>query len=147
MALFLPDANVLIYALHQSSCHHLACRQWLLDVGARRDHLGLAELVEVALLRIPTLPRLQMVPIKELLGFWRDDLWTYPGTRRLGAGPRHAEIFTRLLEESDLQGNDINDTWLAALAIEHKATLVSTDEGFARFPALLWHNPINEAAM
>ncbi len=112
-----------------------------MDAVALGDQLGLAELVEVALIRIPTLPRLQLVPINELLGFWKDDLWTYPGTRRLSAGSRHAEIFTRLLSAHELQGNDINDAWLAALALEHNATLVSTDEGFARFKGMQWSNP------
>ena len=40
-----------------------------------------------------------------------------------------------------LSGNDLNDAWLAALALEHGAILVSTDEGFARFPGLAWQNP------
>lgn len=31
---------------------------------------------------------------------------------------------------------------LAALAIEHGATLCTTDRDFARFPALTWTNPI-----
>jgi len=41
-----------------------------------------------------------------------------------------------------LSGNDLNDAWLAALAIEHGATLVSTDTGFARYPGLTWQNPV-----
>ena len=31
--------------------------------------------------------------------------------------------------------------WLAALAVEYRATLVSTDQGFDRFPGLDWLNP------
>jgi len=42
-----------------------------------------------------------------------------------------------------LCGNDINDVCLAALTIEHRATLVSTDQGFARYPGLSWINPVN----
>jgi predicted nucleic acid-binding protein len=34
------------------------------------------------------------------------------------------------------------DAVLAALAIEHGATLCTTDRDFARFPALKWTNPI-----
>ena len=33
------------------------------------------------------------------------------------------------------------DAWLAALAVEHDATLVSLDQGFARFADLRWLNP------
>jgi predicted nucleic acid-binding protein len=46
-----------------------------------------------------------------------------------------------LVTELDLVGNDLNDAWLAALAIEHDATLVSLDRGFERFPSLRWREP------
>jgi predicted nucleic acid-binding protein len=34
------------------------------------------------------------------------------------------------------------DAALAAIAIEHGATLCTTDRDFARFPGLTWTNPI-----
>jgi toxin-antitoxin system PIN domain toxin len=141
MALFLPDANVLIHALRADSSEHRSCRQWLTNTAEAGDAIGLCELVETALLRIPTLPKLQLVPMVETLGFWRDDLWDYPGIRRLAAGTRHAGIFADFITTLELCGNDVNDAWLAALAIEHRATLVSTDQGFSRFPSLNWFNP------
>jgi hypothetical protein len=106
------------------------------------DTIGLCELVEAALLRIPTLPKLQLVPMTETLGYWKDDLWSYSGTRRLAAGSRHTGIFSDFIIALELRGNDVNDAWLAALAIEHRATLVSTDLGFARFAGLNWFNPM-----
>jgi toxin-antitoxin system PIN domain toxin len=141
MALYLPDANVLIHALRKESKEHESCRRWLTDAAAAGDAIGLCELVEAALLRIPTLPRLALVPMADTLGFWKEDLWSYPGTRRLAPGPRHAAIFSGFITSLGLCGNDINDVWLAALAIEHRATLVSTDQGFSRFPGLSWINP------
>lgn len=143
MALFLPDANVLIHALREDSLEHEACRRWLTKTAAAGDTIGLCELVEAALLRIPTLPKLRLMPMTETLGFWKDDLWSYPGTRRLAAGTRHTGIFSEFITALGLCGNDINDGWLAALAVEHRATLVSTDQGFARFPGLSWINPMN----
>ena len=145
MALFVPDANVLIHALRTDSAEHIPCRRWLLNAVGLGDTLGLCELVEVALLRIPTLPKLQLVPMSEVLGFWKDDLWSYPGTRRLSSGPRHPGILCDLITALELRGNDLNDAWLAALAMEHRATLVSTDQGFSRFSALSWINPMNLA--
>ena len=141
MALFLPDANVLIYALRKGAPAHLACRQWLLDVAARGDEIGLCELVEAALLRIPTLGALQLVPMHDVLCFWEDDLWQYSRTRRLSAPSSHNKRFARLITTLNLSGNDVNDAWLAALAMEHMATLVSTDKGFSRFPGLKWLDP------
>lgn len=142
MALFLPDANVLIHALRKDAAEHVPCRQWLTETAGMGDAIGLCELVEVALLRIPTLPKLQLVPMAEMLGFWCEDLWSYPGTRRLAAGSRHRGIFSGFITALKLCGNDVNDAWLAAIAIEHRATLVSTDHGFGRFPGLNWSNPV-----
>lgn len=141
MSLFLLDANVLIQALRKGSPEHASCRQWMIEAIGNGDALCLSESVEIALLRIPTLQKLQLVPMNEVLGFWKDDLWTYPGTRRLSAGPRHADILAELIHKLELCGNDVNDAWLAALAIEHRAILVTTDEGFGRFHGLNWVNP------
>ncbi len=143
MSLFLPDANILIHALHMGSPHHRPCRDWLTRCAADGDQLGLTDLVEVALLRIPTLPKLNLAPISEVLGYWHDDLWTYPGTIRLTPGPGHQQRLAHLVTTLGLRGNDINDAWLATLAITHRATLVSTDSGFHRFPGLNWLNPLD----
>ena len=69
-------------------------------------------------------------------------MWSYPGTCRLAAGSRHGGIVSDLITSLGLCGNYINDVWLAALAIEQRATLVSTDLGFARFANLSWINPV-----
>jgi predicted nucleic acid-binding protein len=39
-------------------------------------------------------------------------------------------------------GGDVRDAHLAALAIEHGATLATTDRGFARFPGLSALDPL-----
>lgn len=145
MKLFLPDANVLIYALHKNSAHHRSCRKWLETAAANNDAIGLCELVEVALLRIPTLPKLDLLPMRTVLGFWREDLLTYSQAKRLTPLKKHADILSRFISDLRLGGNDINDAWLAALAIEHRATLVSADEGFSRFSGLDWLNPLGKS--
>lgn len=42
MALYLPDANVLIHALRKESKEHLPCRDWLLHAVAAGDSIGLS---------------------------------------------------------------------------------------------------------
>lgn len=73
--------------------------------------------------------------------FW-DALVEYPNTERAIPGSSHHSILSGFITQLGLSGNDINDAWLAALAIENRATLVSTDEGFSRFPKLDWLNPL-----
>jgi hypothetical protein len=140
MTLFLPDANVLIYALHDQAQQHARCRKWLVNLEQNEDALGLCELTEVALIRIATLPRFRLVPMDKALHYWRDSLWTYPFALRLAPGDQHIKTFSKYIEKLNLVGNDVNDAWLAALAVEHRATLVSFDEGFGRFADLSWLN-------
>ncbi len=78
MALFLPDANTLIHALRKQVPDHTACRQWLLDAAGYRHTIGLAELVEVALLRIPTLPKLRLVTLRCHSAFACFALFAFP---------------------------------------------------------------------
>jgi uncharacterized protein len=52
------------------------------------------------------------------------------------------EILETVLRESDLVGIKVTDVVFAALAIEHDATLASTDRDFRRFPGLKWVNPL-----
>ncbi len=50
--------------------------------------------------------------------------------------------FPRLLKKVGDGANLTTDAHLAALAIEHQAEICSTDSDFARFPGLLWKNPL-----
>jgi hypothetical protein len=57
-------------------------------------------------------------------------------------GDRHWEILTRLMRDGQALGPLLTDAAPAALAIEHGATLHTTDRDFARFAELRWTNPI-----
>jgi predicted nucleic acid-binding protein len=54
---------------------------------------------------------------------------------------RHPALFTDLLNQVGTGGNLVNDAHLAALAIEHRAEIVSYDTDFARFPGVRWSTP------
>lgn len=46
------------------------------------------------------------------------------------------------MREGQVKGPLVMDAVIAALAIEHGATLHTTDRDFARFPGLKWRNPL-----
>ncbi|RHW23312.1 PIN domain-containing protein [Nocardioides immobilis] len=46
-----------------------------------------------------------------------------------------------LLESAGAAANLANDAHLAALAIEHKATIVTFDSDFGRFEGVRWAEP------
>jgi toxin-antitoxin system PIN domain toxin len=55
---------------------------------------------------------------------------------------QHLRILRDLLLLQGTGGNLTSDAHLAALAIEHRAELCSSDNDFARFPQVRWRNPI-----
>ena len=65
-----------------------------------------------------------------------------PQTVVLGAGENHWTILQRVLSQGKASGPLVSDAHLAALAVEHGATLYSTDRDFARFPNLKFENPL-----
>jgi predicted nucleic acid-binding protein len=52
------------------------------------------------------------------------------------AGPGRWAVFEDLVQGRDFLGGDIHDALLASASIDMDATLVTADQGFARFPAL-----------
>lgn len=50
-------------------------------------------------------------------------------------------IYARLCRQHQAQGNAVYDLHLAALAISHGCTLISSDRGFARIAGLDWAAP------
>ena len=63
------------------------------------------------------------------------DSWlSHPRARILQPTERHADILARLLLAAGTAGTLTNDAHLAALAIEHNATLGTFDKDFKRFP-------------
>jgi len=141
--LLLLDANVLIYAFRRDSPHHAACYGWLAAALAGGEAVATTSLVELALLRISTLPGLGAAAATPADVFrFLDALRAQPGALRVEPGERHPRLFAQLCDSLHLRGNDVNDAFLAALALEYDATLVSADRGFARFPDLRFVDPL-----
>jgi predicted nucleic acid-binding protein len=57
-------------------------------------------------------------------------------------GPRHRTILRGLLEPLGTGGNLTADAHLAALALENRAELCSSDGDFLQFPGLKCRNPL-----
>jgi uncharacterized protein len=64
-----------------------------------------------------------------------------PGAVVLSPTPRHADILSGLLTQVGTGGNLVNDAHLAALAVEHRASIVTYDSDFGRFDGVRWDTP------
>lgn len=65
-----------------------------------------------------------------------------PVVATLDPGERHWSILSGLMTTAQARGALVTDAHLAALAIEHGATLCSSDRDFTRFPGLRISNPL-----
>jgi hypothetical protein len=66
-----------------------------------------------------------------------------PGVRIVDPGPRHAELLFGFLRAEGKAGNLTTDAHLAALAVESRGIIHTTDTDFLRFPGVRWLNPLN----
>ena len=141
--MILIDANLLLYAYDSSSTHHQSARRWLEQVFGGYEPVSLAWATVLAFLRISTNPRLQqhVFTLPEAISIVEEWL-TQPNFSLLSPGDRHWRILADLLPEAQARGPLVMDADLAALAIEHGATLYSNDRDFSRFAGLKHVNPL-----
>jgi toxin-antitoxin system PIN domain toxin len=141
--LTLLDVNVLLYAYDKDAPNHLAAAQWIKHLFLGSETIGLPWITLWAFVRISTNPRVLNNPKTAHEAFQIVREWlALPGVVVVQPGPRHLELLERLVIDDRAAGPLTTDAALAAMAIEHGATLASTDREFSRFPNLRWVNPI-----
>ena len=137
------DANLLLYAYNESAEHHERAKAWLEEKLSSPELFGLSWQVITAFLRISTNPRAFPLPftLKEAIEIVEDWL-AQPQVKILLPTEKHWKIFSNLILEGQTNGAMMMDAHLAALAIEHGATLATTDRDFVRFSKLKTTNPL-----
>lgn len=133
----LVDTNVLLHAVNADSREHSVARATIEKGLADDAGVGFVWLALVGFVRLATRRGILEQPLsaEDALGVV-DDWLAAPRAQLLEATPRHWSILRRLLVGAGTAGNLTNDAHLAALAIEHGATLVSFDRDFERFAGL-----------
>ena len=144
--MILIDANLLLYAYNPRADEHEASRTWLESVLSGPALVRFSWVTLWAFLRISTSPRvfehpLSMAEAEEHVSAWL----AQPMVGILEPGERHWELLRDLTRHGQTTGPLVMDAALAAIAIEHGATLCTTDRDFARFAGLTSMNPIATA--
>jgi toxin-antitoxin system PIN domain toxin len=141
----LADVNAFIYAHRPESPRAPEHRAWLTEALRGPEPFGVSELVLASFLRIVTNHRVyrEPTPPRIALDFCAAVLGA-PSAVAVRPGPRHWRLFNDLCDTVGARGNTVPDAYLAALALEHGATWVTTDRGFGRFPGLRWRVPLGE---
>jgi hypothetical protein len=139
----LPDVNLLLYAYDSRSQRHVAARRWLEEVLSGAETVGLAWNVLLAFIRLSTRSAVVEDPYEVSEAIAVVESWiAQPCATVVDPTERHAPVLRELLAPLGTGGNLTSDAHLAALAIEHGATLCSCDVDFSRFQGLRWIDPL-----
>jgi len=138
-----PDVNVLVYAFREDQPDHRRYREWLIGALAADEPVALPGHLISGFMRVVTNPRVfaPATPPAEAAHFVAA-LLEAPGAVTPRLADSHVDTFLRLCVEVNAKGNLVADAYLAAIAIELDALLVTTDRDFARFPGLRWRHPL-----
>ncbi len=141
--MILVDANLLLYAEDALSRQHETARTWWDAQLSGASPVCLSWGVLCAFIRISTNSRVYDRPLNLDQATSRVQSWLdQPCVRLVHPTERHWTVLQELLKEGQALGNLVTDAHLAALAVQHGCTLMSTDGDFARFPKLKWSNPL-----
>ena len=137
------DANVLIYAHDETSPHHEPARQWIEDTFSGSDEIGIALVSILAFLRVMTNPGIFGAPVTvadaiEIVTEWL----SRPNVGIVQPTGRHFEVLKDVARSGKARGPLLMDAHIAALSLEHGATLCTTDRDFARFKGVRIEDPI-----
>ncbi len=140
----LPDVNLLVYAADQEAKFHEPALEWVESSLSGSETVAFAWLVLIGFVRLTTNPKIVGHPwgVEQALDVV-DGWLAQPVATVVNPTSRHAAVLRDLLGPLGAAGNLTSDAHLAALAIEHGATLCSTDNDFSRFPGLRWVDPVS----
>jgi len=139
-----PDANVILYAYNEDAPQHTKAKQWLEQQLSSPMIFGLSWQVITAFLRISTNHKAFPVPFDLAEATEITDQWlNHPKIQMIVPTNNHWKIFRNLISEGQTTAALMMDAHLAALSIEHGATLATTDRDFTRFSSLKTINPLN----
>jgi toxin-antitoxin system PIN domain toxin len=133
--MLLPDVNICLHALRpEQSAEAAGIRDWLTGRLTGHEQVGLVEAVLASVVRIATHPRVFQEPSTPAQAVrFADALLAAPSATTVRPGSRHWQVFTELVATHRVRGNDVPDAYLAAVALEAGATIVTRDRGLSRY--------------
>ena len=141
--MILTDVNLLLYAVDSTSPRHAVARAWLERCLSGTESFALAWSVLTAFVRLSTRPAVFERPLTTTEAFDLVAGWlAQPPVVGVHPTETHHITLRDLLQPLGTAGNLVPDAHLAALALEHGATIASSDHDFARFAGVRWADPL-----
>jgi uncharacterized protein len=137
------DTNLLVYAYVPALPQHAAARRWLEQTLTEDESVGLAWASVLGFVRVVTSPRIFRVPLLvDRAVAVVDDWFQQQSVEIIQPTPRHWPTLREMLTKGQAGGSMTTDAHVAALAVEHGATVYTTDRDFLRFPGVRVVNPL-----
>lgn len=142
----LIDLNILLYVYNVDDILHPRIKEWWERLVNSDERIGFAWITISGFIRISTNPRVMPQPLSadramEIV----ESFLRLQNIRIVSETDEHWGTLQSLITEAGTAGNLVTDAHLAAIAIEHGATLVSCDKDFSKFSGLRWENPLQPA--
>ena len=145
--MILPDVNVLVYAARDDVPDCARYRAWLEGTLAGPEPVAIASPVLAGFLRVVTNPRIFARPssLDDALRFV-DAVLAAPATVVPAQSERLVGTLAEVCRLAGATADRVPDAYLAAIALDLDAELVTADRGFARFAGLRWRHPFASTA-
>lgn len=138
----LVDANVLLYAVNRDAPQHSSARDWLDEALSGGARVAFCWVVLLAFLRLSTNGQIFDQPLSVSDAIKQAEDWlAQPAAVVVEPTARHLGVVQQLLAPLETGGNLVNDAHLAALAVEHRCTVVSYDTDFLSFDGVKLETP------
>ena len=144
--MIIPDLNLLLYASNPRETRHKQAHRWWSDTLSGQVPVGLPWMVALGFIRIATGTHYPGTPVSvesavDVIRQWR----SAECVRMIEPREEHLHVLERLLIDRGVAGQHTMDAHLAALALEYRGIVYSTDGDFAKFPSVSWINPLDQA--
>lgn len=138
------DTNILLYAANRDHDNHKPIVRWLESALNAGEQIGIPWIVLSGFVRIATNPNVFKSPLTVEQAFGLIDNWlAQPLIQAVYERGDHSRRFRDLLVECGGGSRVTTDAHIAAIALDHRATLVSCDKDFGRFRKLKVENPLD----
>ena len=141
--MILPDVNVLVYAARDDRPNCVRYRAWLEGVLAGPEPVAVVSPVVAGFLRVVTNPRVFAHPssLHDALAFI-DVVLAAPAAVSPVLSQRLNALLAGVCRAAGATADRVPDAYLAAIALDLDAELVTADRGFARYEGLRWRHPL-----
>lgn len=141
--MILPDANLLLYFVNLKCKEHAIIYPWWKKTLNSGVPVLLCHPVIFAFIRLSTSGRIMVEPLTVEEAFGYVENWLeFPSVNWVESGSDYFSRTKSLLIDAGTGANLVTDAQIAAIALEHGATVYSADTDFLRFPGVKLKNPL-----